>query len=36
VTIPASVAALLDVLGSDAEPELLLRDVAARVYRIAR
>lgn len=36
VTIPASVAVLLDVLGSDAEPELLLRDVAARVYRIAR
>lgn len=35
VTIPASVAVLLDVLGSDADPDLLLRDVAARVYRIA-
>jgi L-fuconolactonase len=35
VTIPASVAVLLDVLGSDAHPDLLLRDVAARVYRIA-
>ncbi len=35
VTIPASVAVLLDVLGADANPDLLLRDVAARVYRIA-
>jgi L-fuconolactonase len=35
VTIPASVAVLLDVLGADADPDLLLRDVAARVYRIA-
>jgi predicted TIM-barrel fold metal-dependent hydrolase len=34
VTIPASVAVLLDVLGADAEPDLLLRDVAARTYRI--
>lgn len=35
VTIPASIAVLLDVLGADAEPDLLLRDVAARTYRIA-
>jgi len=35
VTIPASVAVLLDVLGADADPDLLLRDVAARTYRIA-
>ena len=35
VTLPMSVAVLLDVLGADAEPDLLLRDVAARVYRIA-
>ena len=35
VTIPTSVAVLLDVLGSDAQPDLLLRDVAARTYRIA-
>lgn len=34
VTIPATVAVLLDVLGSDAQPELLLRDVAAKTYRI--
>lgn len=35
VTIPASVAVLLDVLGTDADPDRLLRDVAARTYRIA-
>jgi predicted TIM-barrel fold metal-dependent hydrolase len=35
VAIPATVAVLLDVLGADANPELLLRDVAARTYRIA-
>ncbi len=35
VTIPASVAVLLDVLGADADPNRLLRDVAARTYRIA-
>ena len=35
VTIPASVAVLLDVLGADADPDRLLRDVAARTYRIA-
>ena len=34
VTIPASVAVLLDVLGTGADPTLLLRDVAARTYRI--
>ncbi len=35
VTLPASVAVLLAVLGADAEPDLLFRDVAARTYRIA-
>lgn len=35
VTIPASVAVLLDVLGADADAGRLLRDVAAQTYRIA-
>jgi predicted TIM-barrel fold metal-dependent hydrolase len=35
VSIPASDAVLLDVLGADADPDLLLRDVAARTYRIS-
>jgi predicted TIM-barrel fold metal-dependent hydrolase len=33
-TIPASVAVLLDVLGDDADLDLLLRDVARRIYRL--
>jgi L-fuconolactonase len=34
VSIPASAAVLLDVLGSDADPARLFRDVARRTYRI--
>ncbi|MDT4915563.1 MAG: hypothetical protein QOH89_263 [Pseudonocardiales bacterium] len=33
-SIPASIAVLLDVLGADADPTLLFRDVARRVYRL--
>jgi predicted TIM-barrel fold metal-dependent hydrolase len=36
LTIPASIALLIDVLGSDADLDLLLRDVARKTYRIAR
>lgn len=32
--LPASIALLVEVLGSDADPDLLLRDVARRTYRI--
>jgi predicted TIM-barrel fold metal-dependent hydrolase len=34
LTIPASVRVVTDVLGSDADPQKLLRDVARRTYRI--
>ena len=33
-SIPASLQVVLDVLGADARPELLARDVARRVYRL--
>lgn len=33
-TLPASLALVLDVLGSDADPQRLLHDVAARTYRL--
>jgi predicted TIM-barrel fold metal-dependent hydrolase len=34
VSLPGTVVALLDILGSDADPQLLLRDNARRIYRL--
>lgn len=34
LSLPATAQVLLDVLGSDAQPELLFHDVAARTYRL--
>jgi predicted TIM-barrel fold metal-dependent hydrolase len=34
VSLPGTIEALLDILGSDADPQRLLRDNARRVYRI--
>jgi predicted TIM-barrel fold metal-dependent hydrolase len=34
VSLPGTIDALLQILGSDADPQRLLRDNACRVYRL--